>query len=136
MAGFMLKAAAREARQFEIWLGEEVLVDIERRCLFGASTEFVIRNGKRKPFGILLRQATEEMPRGSVAELLNAAWIGKHRIWLRGVAYLAAMIFLGVGIDIALSKPFRTVETDPHPSVNSPARAAPPSNSVSRDQNK
>jgi hypothetical protein len=85
-----------------VWLGEEMLIDMERRRLYGESKTFKDRNDFERPYGILWRQRREETQRNYLAGLIHDAWIGKHRIWLRGIAYLTALIFAIAGVGIFL----------------------------------
>jgi hypothetical protein len=75
-----------------LWLGEDVLVELERRGIFGEGIRIDGREeGQRVDLGILWRQKLEE--RENRTGLLGSAWSGKHRFWLPRIAYLFAVIF-------------------------------------------
>src|SRR5438270_12832295 len=74
-----------------VWLGEDVLRELERKQLFGEQVEISNVKGKKVPFGILWRQARSEnrwLSRHDFIAWLRAAWLGKHRVWLRLIALL------------------------------------------------
>jgi hypothetical protein len=75
-----------------VWLGEDVLVELERKNIFGESETINNRENKAVPFGVLWRQAREDRERG--AGWWHAAWLGKHRIWLRAVGCLFSISFV------------------------------------------
>ncbi|HUD86004.1 MAG TPA: hypothetical protein VMR17_06095 [Xanthobacteraceae bacterium] len=96
-----------------VWLGEEILMYLERECIFRTNGKFTDRHGQTRSFGILWRQvleekkAKEEFREGwkdkSCVPLfifLCDAWHGKHRIWFPVVSYLIAAVFVAAGIII------------------------------------
>jgi hypothetical protein len=102
-----------------VWLGEDVLMHLEREEIFGSDVEIEGRYETRTHFGILWRQALEErcatarirsMPgKNAVASLiirLRDGHRGKHRVWLPLVSYLIAGLFLCAGILILCLGPF------------------------------
>jgi hypothetical protein len=99
-----------------VWLGEDVLVELERRLLFGRDAVIEGRAGQPAPFGILWAQARVE--RDHPPSMVQLYWRGKHRIWLRRVGYLIAILFLTLAGLTGLSLR-RTPAADP------PAAAAP-----------
>jgi|ERR1700674_206904 len=78
-----------------VWLGEDVLMHLEREVIFGKNTKIRGRFDEEAHFGILWRQALEEKSadRGVVCD----AWRGKHRVWLPLVGYLISALFLAAG---------------------------------------
>ncbi len=95
-----------------VWLGEDVLMHLERESLFG-NLEINGRYQKRVKFGILWRQALEErqaterirtaMHEKSCAPLVVAlrdVWRGKHRVWLPVLSCLVAVLFFSAGVFI------------------------------------
>lgn len=80
-----------------VWLGEDVLRQLERQQLFGEQVEISNVKGEKVPFGILWRQARSEntwLSRDDFIARLRDAWLGKHRVWLRSIALLIGVIFL------------------------------------------
>jgi hypothetical protein len=75
-----------------VWLGEDVLVQLERTNLFREFETINNRENKVICFGVLWRQAREERARG--VSWWRDAWLGKHRIWLRCVGYLFSVLFV------------------------------------------
>jgi hypothetical protein len=102
-----------------VWLGEDVLTHLERKTIFGEGVKIQGRYDQPIDFGILWRQALEEKSpkRRPILDALrdalgpNAwrlcrdAWLGKHRIWLRLVGALIAVLFLLAGIWILQQPP-------------------------------
>jgi hypothetical protein len=86
-----------------VWLGEDVLVELERKNFFGENQSFQNREQTAVPFGILWRQAREDNRRG--VGLWNDAWLGKHRFWLRAVGCLFAIAFFAAAILVLLGSP-------------------------------
>ena len=75
--------------------GEEVLTKLERDTLFGEFATISNRKGETIPFGILWHQKRQEAMkrRGVIRQWIWDAAVGKHRIWLRGITYLVALVF-------------------------------------------
>jgi hypothetical protein len=71
-----------------VWLGEDVLVELERRTIFGRDATIEGRDGRATPFGLLWAQARSE--KDHPPTVIEAYWRGRHRIWLRRVGYLIA----------------------------------------------
>jgi hypothetical protein len=103
-----------------VWLGEDVLTHLERKAIFGESVKIQGRYDQPIDFGILWRQALEEESthrrpiRDALRDALGPkawrtacrdAWLGKHRIWLRLVGFLIAVLFLAAGIWILKQPP-------------------------------
>ena len=103
-----------------VWLGEDVLTYLERKAIFGEGVKIPDRYDRPIDFGILWRQALEEKSprRRSIRDVLRdalgpnawrTAWrdarLGKHRIWLRFVGFLIAVLFLAAGIWILKQPP-------------------------------
>jgi len=72
-------------------LGEEALAHLERSSIFGSSNTIEDRTGNPIDFGILWRQ--ELVERRLSRSFLSNALRGKHRFWLRKLAYVIAAIF-------------------------------------------
>jgi hypothetical protein len=82
-----------------LWLGEDVLVELERKGIFGEDNEIdgrrIKTNGREEDrkvrFGILWRQKAEERenPTGDIGSAIR----GKHRLWLPWISYLFAVLF-------------------------------------------
>jgi hypothetical protein len=75
-----------------VWLGEDVLVELERRMIFGRGATIEGRDGRSTPFGILWAQARSE--RDHPPTVIQAYWRGRHRLWLRRIGYLIAALFI------------------------------------------
>jgi hypothetical protein len=78
-----------------VWLGEDVLRNLERTSIFGEGIK--IKDGKDKEidFGILRRQ---DLPSGTGNGFICDAWRGKHRVWLPLIGLLIAVLFLAAGL--------------------------------------
>jgi hypothetical protein len=89
---------------------------LRRQAIFGEDVK--IQSRYDRPFGILWRQALEEKSWRQALEeksphprdaLLANAWrdarLGKHRIWLRLVGFLIAVLFLAAGVWILTQPP-------------------------------
>ena len=74
-----------------VWLGEDVLAELERENIFGADRTINNRQQHVVPFGVLWRQAREERSAG--ISWWRDAWLGKHRVWLRAIGYLFSLSF-------------------------------------------
>jgi hypothetical protein len=88
-----------------VWLGEDVLMDLERKAIFGEDKKIKGRYDREIDFGILWRQALEE--RGwrktfeercspkcrPIGSLLHDVGLGKHRILLPGIGGLIGVLF-------------------------------------------
>ena len=96
-----------------VWLGEDVLMHLEREAIFGKDLEINGRYGRTVKFGILWRQALEEREAtnrihsalrekacASLVVFIRDVLRGKHRVWLPIVSYLVAVLFLGAGLFI------------------------------------
>lgn len=95
-AFFALSFSRLDLRNEElVRLGEEILVHLEREDIFGNGQRITDRKGDEIDFGILWRQELAE--RGIVQSAMSAALRGKHRFWLRKLAYLIALIFAVAG---------------------------------------
>jgi hypothetical protein len=94
-----------------VWLGEDVLMHLERQGIFGTDLKIDGRYGKEVDFAILWRQALEERRASDrirnalrnkmcaeVIILLRDMKLGKHRTWLRIVGWTIAVLFLCAGI--------------------------------------
>lgn len=103
--------------KYLVWLGEDVLVHLERQTIFGQELEIEGRYEQQIKFGILWRQVLEERDvteriraklHGCVGDSLvvrggdfsRAFLCGKHRVMLPIVSYLIAVLFLAAGIYI------------------------------------
>jgi len=84
-----------------VWLGEDVLVEIERKSLFGSENKISGRYGKQVDFGILSRQVTEETRAAGC--VFHDAWMGKHRFWIPTICYSITTLFVSSAILIACS---------------------------------
>jgi hypothetical protein len=85
-----------------VWLGEELLTDLEKNAIFGQGITIKDRSGKDIQLGILSRQSFEDNARrnnwGTWRRVLDEACRGKHRVWLRFVAYLMTVLFFTAGV--------------------------------------
>jgi hypothetical protein len=81
-----------------VWIGEDVLVELERKNIFGAGKKIAGRYGTQIDFGILSRQIEEETTAGG--GLCHDARKGKHRFWIPAVCYLIALLFVAAAISI------------------------------------
>lgn len=108
-----------------IWLGEDVLIHLERDDIFGTGKKIAGRKGKPVTLGLLWRQDAELNPqkvrqapsaecRGQrsklsirsrlcdvsnyVRELFIDGWHGKHRVLLPTIGLLIALLFFIAGI--------------------------------------
>jgi hypothetical protein len=88
-----------------VWLGEDVLIYLERQVIFGKDENIQGRYGRTRTLGILWRQELENRrsKSGRVCGCLRSAWLGKHRIWMPLIGGIFALEFLAAGIWI-LSK--------------------------------
>jgi hypothetical protein len=82
-------------------LGEEVLVQLERRNMFKGDQSIEDRWGATVPFGILLRQEKEDSRRPF--NEYSAVWLGRHRFWLRAVGVLFAVSFFAAAFFIKMT---------------------------------
>lgn len=119
-AGLALIFALMDRRNRDlVWFGEDVLMHLERDAIFGTDVKIDGRYDAKIDFGILWRQALEEKAatsrirealrdRGCVPLIiwLRDAWHGKHRVWLRIVCFLIAVLFFTAGVLILLYGPF------------------------------
>src|SRR5689334_12364917 len=81
-----------------VWLGEDVLMELERAAIFGERLLFKDRNEKTRYLGVLERQRVEEKgSRNWVRSVLRDAWRGKHRRWLPLIYCLIAFLFFWAG---------------------------------------
>lgn len=110
---FALSFSRLDRRNEElVQLGEEVLAHLERTGIFGANTRIMDRGGNEIDFGILWRQ--ELIERGIDQSAFRSALRGKHRFWLRSLAYLIAAVFatgglwVGTHLDDYSAKPAQT----------------------------
>jgi len=81
-----------------LWLGEDMLVELEKKGIFGEGIKIdgrrIKTNGRaedeRVVFGILWRQKAEEKenPAGEIGSALR----GKHRLWLPRISYSFAVL--------------------------------------------
>ena len=105
-AGFLALIFTRlDARNQDlVWLGEDVLVELERETIFGADATIKGHKGDNKDknisFGILLPQANAQ-----THWKIYDAWRGKHRVLLRWIGYLIAILFFASGIWILVQPP-------------------------------
>lgn len=94
-----------------VWMGEAILVELEREVLFGENATIKGHRDKEKDqdinFGILLRQA--KLP--SYGRICSA-WQGKHRALLPLVGFLIAGLFFAAGMWILCKKPQATGSMD------------------------
>jgi hypothetical protein len=80
-----------------VWLGEDVLREIEKSDLFGRSGESSNVKDEKQLSGILWRQARSEeawASRRFPIVYIRDAWLGKHRVWLKLIAVLIGVSFL------------------------------------------
>jgi len=80
-----------------VWLGEDVLRELEKRYLFGENAQIANPKDKQIPYGILWRQTREEkdwLTRDYVTLSIRDAWLGKHRVWLKLIALLICVAFI------------------------------------------
>jgi hypothetical protein len=104
--------------RYLVWLGEDVLMDLERRGIFGTDIRISGRYGAEVDLGILSRQALEEQRAtdkirirlGPDLFVPVVIWIrdalrGKHRVWLPTISCLIAVGFFVAGILILLLTP-------------------------------
>jgi len=96
-----------------LWMGEDVLVELEKKSIFGEGVKiYGHRNNREIDFGILWRQAQEEKRAGK--SIMRDAWLGKHRVWMPLFALIMGTLFVVAGI-YAWSKanelPFRVLST-------------------------
>jgi hypothetical protein len=85
-----------------VWLGEDVLMDLERKAIFGEGRKINGRYDREIDFGILWRQALEARRSPSWC---RAAWLGKHRIWLPFISGMIGVLFFTAGLWILLRTP-------------------------------
>jgi len=93
-----------------VWLGEDILIYLERNSIFDNLAEFDGRliftsrwrvgTDAKVKFGILWRQKQEGGPKTNCwpLEWLRNHLSGKHRYLLREIAYIIALLFLIAGI--------------------------------------
>jgi hypothetical protein len=92
-----------------VWLGEDVLMDLERETIFGEGKKIKGRYDREIDFGILWRQTLEEREWGQefgkqsspnwrlIRSCLHNVKLGKHRILLPGIGGLIAFLFFAEG---------------------------------------
>ena len=91
-----------------VWLGEDVLVNLERQAIFGEGKKITGRFYKEIDFGILSRQILEEQRRaklGPIGNFLRDVLLGKHRVLLPSIGGLIALFFLVLLLLILLRTP-------------------------------
>src|SRR5262245_17449941 len=101
-----------------VWLGEDILVELERESIFGRK-KIVGRYGQTVRFGVLWRQFQQNEPlfgRNSLRDKLISvscdAWAGKHRVLLPLIATLLGFMFVVAGFLIWWSDRPRAVFCD------------------------
>jgi hypothetical protein len=90
-----------------VWLGEDALMDLERKAIFGEGKKIKGRYDREIDFGILWRQALEgrRLPNwGLIGNYLRDAWLGKHRVWLPAIGGWIGVLFFAAGLWILLRK--------------------------------
>lgn len=89
-----------------VWQGEDILMHLERKAIFGKGFKIKARHGLPKDFGILWRQALEEdeskkqrrgAPFENLRSFLHDVSLGKHRILLPGISALIGAVFFAAG---------------------------------------
>ncbi len=105
-----------------VWLGEDVLVELERRMIFGRGATIEGRDGRSTPFGILWAQARSEQDHPPT--VIQAYWRGRHRLWLRRVGYLIALLFLTLAALTGLNPRPATATAHASPAPTPPIPAA------------
>jgi hypothetical protein len=88
-----------------VWLGEDVLMELERKAIFGGGEKIKGRYDREIDFGILWRQALEERRSpnwGPICNYLRDAALGKHRVWLPAIGGWIGVLFFAVGLWILL----------------------------------
>jgi hypothetical protein len=91
-----------------VWLGEDVLMDLEREAIFRERTKIKGRYDREIDFGILWRQALEgkRSPNwGPIGNFWRDVWLGKHRIWLPAIGFWIGVLFFAAGLWILLRTP-------------------------------
>lgn len=97
--------------QYLVWLGEDVLMHLERKAIFGERQKIEERYDRKEgryreiDFGILWRQASEERRSrdwGRIGNYWRDGWLGKHRVWLHAIAGWIGLAFLAAGVCILL----------------------------------
>jgi hypothetical protein len=91
-----------------VWLGEDALMDLERKAIFGEGKKIKGRYDVEIDFGILWRQALEARRArklGPIGNHLHDAWPGKHRIWLPWIGGLIGVLFFAAGFWTLLRTP-------------------------------
>ena len=91
-----------------VWLGEDVLIRLEREAIFGESKK--IKDGRNKDeqkidFGILWRQVLEgrrSRDLGQIGNYWRDVCLGKHRVLLPAIAFWIGALFLAAGVLILL----------------------------------
>ena len=77
--------------EYLVRLGEDVLVELEQRHIFGNLEEIDNRDSRRITFGILWRQEREDRDAG------KGCWLnirtGRHRFWLSAIAVAIGVLF-------------------------------------------
>jgi hypothetical protein len=90
-----------------VWLGEDLLMHLERTVIFGNAGQIEDRNGDPIVFGILSRQASEDRARNErplievfrwsripkLRTWVTDAHLGRHRFWLPWVGYMMCAVF-------------------------------------------
>lgn len=89
-----------------VWLGEAVLIELEREAVFGREAKIFdlrlkLTQGieKEVSYGILWRQLKEDAEHKP--SVWSRAWQGRHRLLNPAIAYLIAVLFAILGIWIA-----------------------------------
>jgi hypothetical protein len=90
-----------------VWLGEDVLMDLERKAIFGEGQKIEGRYDRKEgrnrkiDFGILWRQALEERRSpnwGPIGNYWRDGWLGKHRVWLPAIGGWIGVLFFAAGL--------------------------------------
>lgn len=93
-----------------VWLGEDVLMDLERKTIFGDGNKIKGRYDREIDLGLLWRQALQEREwqrgfeqrRSPTQIAIGTYWhdvaLGKHRVLLPGIGVLIGVLFLAAGI--------------------------------------
>jgi hypothetical protein len=95
--------------QYLVNLAEDVLVKLEKDGVFAPTQETKNRRARSVHYGILSRQSIEFNEHGDRSDTwcdkcerwLKDTWRGKHRIWLRAIAFWFAVAFFSAAIYFA-----------------------------------
>jgi hypothetical protein len=100
LAAFLALIFSRldKRNQYLVWLGEDVLFELEERAIFGAGKRIKGRGDKCVRFGILQRQEEDHPKYKGLRRWIADAFQGRHRIWLRWIAVLLAVMFFVAGV--------------------------------------